>query len=63
MLDANEFTSAYGFQVVAVGGGEATLRVTLLKRWEGPGGIVSGAASMTAADWAVWGQPPRAPRR
>jgi uncharacterized protein (TIGR00369 family) len=54
MLDANEFTAAYGFQVVSVGGGEATIRVPFMKRWERPGGIVSGQVYMNAADCAMW---------
>lgn len=54
MLDAHEFTSAFGFQVVAVGGGEATIRVPFLKRWERPGGILSGQVYMNAADCAMW---------
>lgn len=54
MLDAHEFTSAFGFQVVSVGGGEATIRVPFLKRWERPGGILSGQVYMNAADCAMW---------
>lgn len=54
MLDAHEFTSAFGFQVVSVGGGEATIHVPFLKRWERPGGIVSGQVYMNAADCAMW---------
>jgi len=54
MLDSQEFTSAYGFQVVAVGGGEATVRVPYLKRWDRPGGILSGQVYMNAADCAMW---------
>jgi uncharacterized protein (TIGR00369 family) len=54
MLDAHEFTTAYGFQVVAVGGGEATIRVPYLERWVRPGGIVSGPVYMSAADCAMW---------
>jgi acyl-coenzyme A thioesterase PaaI-like protein len=54
MLDANEFTSAYGFRVLSVGGGEATVRVPFMKRWERPGGILSGQVYMTAADCAMW---------
>jgi len=54
MLDAHEFTSAYGFTVVSVGGGEATIRVPFQKRWERPGGILSGQVYMNAADCAMW---------
>jgi len=54
MLDAHEFTSAFGFQVVSAGGGEATIRVPFLKRWERPGGILSGQVYMNAADCAMW---------
>ena len=54
MLDANEFTSAYGFQILSVGGGEATIRVPFLKRWERPGGILSGGVYMNAADCTLW---------
>ena len=54
MLDAHEFTSAFGFQVVSVGGGEATIRVPFMKRWERPGGILSGQVYMNAADCAMW---------
>jgi uncharacterized protein (TIGR00369 family) len=54
MLDSHEFTAAFGFQVVAVGGGEATIRVPFLKRWERPGGILSGQVYMNAADCAMW---------
>lgn len=54
MLDANEFTSAFGFQVVEVGEGAATLRVPFMKRWERPGGILSGQVYMAAADCAMW---------
>jgi uncharacterized protein (TIGR00369 family) len=54
MLDAHDFTAAYGFQVVSVGGGEATVRVPFMKRWERPGGILSGQVYMNAADCAMW---------
>jgi uncharacterized protein (TIGR00369 family) len=54
MLDAHEFTAAYGFQVVSVGAGEATVRVPFMKRWERPGGILSGQVYMNAADCAMW---------
>ncbi len=54
MLDGHEFTSAYGFQVVSVGAGEATVRVPFMKRWERPGGILSGQVYMNAADCAMW---------
>ena len=54
MLDEHEFTSAYGFRVVSVGGGEATVVAPFLKRWERPGGIVSGQVYMNAADCAMW---------
>ena len=54
MLDEHEFTSAYGFRVVSVGGGEATIVAPFLKRWERPGGIVSGQVYMNAADCAMW---------
>ncbi|MDQ6919171.1 MAG: PaaI family thioesterase [Candidatus Dormibacteraeota bacterium] len=54
MLDGHEFTAAYGFQVVSVGGGEATIRAPFMKRWERPGGIVSGQVYMNAADCAMW---------
>jgi uncharacterized protein (TIGR00369 family) len=54
MLDANEFTSAYGFQVISIGAGEATVRVPFMKRWERPGGILSGQVYMNAADCAMW---------
>ena len=54
MLDANEFTAAYGFQVVSVGGGQATVRVPFMRRWERPGGILSGQVYMNAADCAMW---------
>jgi uncharacterized protein (TIGR00369 family) len=54
MLDSQEFTAAFGFQVVAVGGGEATVRVPYLKRWDRPGGILSGQVYMNAADCAMW---------
>jgi uncharacterized protein (TIGR00369 family) len=54
MLDAHEFTAAFGFQVVSVGAGEATIRVPFMKRWERPGGILSGLVYMSAADCAMW---------
>jgi uncharacterized protein (TIGR00369 family) len=54
MLDSHEFTSAFGFKVVSVGGGEATVRVPFMKRWERPGGILSGQVYMNAADCAMW---------
>ena len=54
MLDAHEFTRAYGFRVVSVGGGEATIVAPFMKRWERPGGIVSGQVYMNAADCAMW---------
>jgi len=54
MLDAHEFTAAFGFQVVSVGAGEATVRVPFMKRWERPGGILSGLVYMSAADCAMW---------
>lgn len=54
MLDGAEFTSAYGFRVRTVGGGEAVLEVPFMKRWERPGGIVSGQVYMNAADCAMW---------
>ena len=54
MLDGSEFTSAYGFQVVSVGDDQATIRVPFLKRWERPGGILSGQVYMNAADCAMW---------
>ena len=54
MLDGHEFTAAFGFQVVSVGAGEATLRVPFMKRWERPGGILSGQVYMNAADCAMW---------
>jgi acyl-coenzyme A thioesterase PaaI-like protein len=54
MLDAHEFTRAYGFRVVSVGGGEATIVAPFMKRWERPGGIVSGQVYMNSADCAMW---------
>ena len=54
MLDAHEFTSAYGYRLVSVGDDQATITVPFLKRWERPGGIVSGQVYMAAADCAMW---------
>jgi uncharacterized protein (TIGR00369 family) len=54
MLDAHEFTSAFGIKVEAVGGGEATVRMPFMKGWVRPGGILSGQVYMVAADCAMW---------
>ena len=54
MLDAHEFTSAYGYRVASVGDGQASILVPFIKRWERPGGILSGQVYMGAADCAMW---------
>ncbi len=54
MLDGADFTSAFGFRIRSVGDGEAVLEVPFLKRWERPGGILSGQVYMAAADCAMW---------
>ncbi len=54
MLDGAEFTSAFGFRIRSVGGGEAVIEVPFMKRWQRPGGIVSGQVYMCAADCAMW---------
>jgi uncharacterized protein (TIGR00369 family) len=54
MLDSHEFTAAYGFQVVSAGDGQATVQVPFMRRWERPGGILSGQVYMNAADCAMW---------
>jgi len=54
MLEQHEFTNLYGYRVVSVGEDRATIRVPFMKRWERPGGIVSGPVYMSAADCAMW---------
>ena len=54
LLDGHQFSAIFGFQVLGVGGGAATLRVPFHERWVRPGGIVSGPVLMAAADCAMW---------
>jgi uncharacterized protein (TIGR00369 family) len=48
------FARVYGFQVASFGDGECSIRVPFQAALERPGGIVSGAVFMAAADVAMW---------
>lgn len=48
------FARAYGFRLEAAGDGECTVEVPFRESLERPGGIVSGATFMAAADVAMW---------
>jgi len=54
VLDGAAFAAAYGFRVESAGDGECTVAVPFRESHERPGGIVSGAVFMAAADVAMW---------
>ncbi|HTP51763.1 MAG TPA: PaaI family thioesterase [Anaeromyxobacteraceae bacterium] len=54
LLSANEFTRRLGASVKALGEGECTLAVRYQPEHDRPGGMVSGALYMHAADVAFW---------
>lgn len=54
LLSEAGFNQAYGFTLESVADGECTLNVPFRPAFERPGGIVSGATFMAAADAAMW---------
>ncbi len=54
VLAASAFARIYNFKLYSFASGECTLAVPFQKALERPGGIVSGAMFMTAADVAMW---------
>src|SRR5262245_2763187 len=48
------FDRRYGLRVESVADGECTLRVAFRTSFERPGGLLSGATLLTAADVAMW---------
>jgi uncharacterized protein (TIGR00369 family) len=54
LLDSAPFARVYGFKIASIETGECTLLVPFQSALERPGGIVSGAVFMAAADVAMW---------
>jgi uncharacterized protein (TIGR00369 family) len=54
VLEDSPFARIYDFRLDSVASGECRVRMPFQETLERPGGIVSGAALMTAADVAMW---------
>jgi uncharacterized protein (TIGR00369 family) len=54
LLVSAPFNRSYGFTLASAADGECTILVPFQDAFERPGGIVSGAVFMAAADVAMW---------
>ncbi|HTW67151.1 MAG TPA: PaaI family thioesterase [Bryobacteraceae bacterium] len=54
LLATAPFARIYGFTLTSIGDGQCTITVPFQDLFERPGGIVSGAVFMAAADVAMW---------
>ncbi len=54
VLASAPFAAIYGFEIASFGEGECSIWVPFQAALERPGGIVSGAVFMAAADVAMW---------